>query len=202
MDLHRLLRTPCNFFLGFFMKVDLENQTWMASLTQPISAIHPSTRSLHDHWKRVFRNVTDIQTDRQIHRRTLRLSDWIGPVGRFSENTVNITSIYLKFCENMAQITVKPPCANSDSRQNIPMWKPPLYIVVTSQPIMWFYNSCSVRMSLNLDKETRLCRRPMKYKGRHILLNTCMSSIICFLSCVICLLSSVICCLSYVICHL
>ena len=45
-------------------------------------AIRPSTRSLHDLRKRVFWIVTD----RQTHRRTSQLNDWIGPVGRFSEN--------------------------------------------------------------------------------------------------------------------
>ena len=33
----------------------------------PILVIHPSTRSLHDLRKRVFRNATDIQTHIQTH---------------------------------------------------------------------------------------------------------------------------------------
>ena len=74
------------YFFIFFWRQIIGTEKLKLCNFSPILAIRPSTRSLHDLQKRVFRNVTD--------RRTLRLYDCIGPVDWFSEiQIINFNSL-------------------------------------------------------------------------------------------------------------
>ena len=86
----KLYRPMSRFFENIF--------TWKSSLKMlKKSLIRPLTKTLHDIRKWELWIVTHRQTNRHTHRQTWRLYDWVGSVGRFSENYESDIPHYLFF---------------------------------------------------------------------------------------------------------